>query len=43
MSTMVAESTVNHQGQKKDLRFKIEKYKKFKNKIKYIVVDDTDI
>ena len=38
---VIVESTVNHQGQKKDLHFKIEKYKKFKNKIKYIVVDDT--
>ena len=38
---VIVESTVNHQGQKKNLHFKIEKYKKFKNKIKYIVVDDT--
>ena len=39
---VIVESTVNHQGQqKKKLQFDINKYQKFKNKIKYIVVDDT--
>ena len=35
-----ASSSVDHQGKKK-LRFDKNKYKKFKNKINYIVVDDT--
>ena len=38
---VIVESTVNHQGKPKKLHFDIEKYKKFKNKINYIVVDDT--
>ena len=38
---VVVESTVNHQGKSKKLNFDINKYKKFKNKINYIVVDDT--
>ena len=38
---IVVESTVNHQGQSKKLNFDINKYKKFKNKINYIIVDDT--
>ena len=40
-SFVIVESTVNHQGKPKKLHFDIEKYKKFKNKINYIVVDDT--
>ena len=38
---VIVESTVNHQGQPKKLNFDINKYQKFKNKINYIVVDDT--
>ena len=38
---VIVESTVNHQGENKKLHFDINKYKKFKNKINYIVVDDT--
>ena len=38
---VIVESTVNHQGKPKKLHFDIAKYKKFKNKINYIVVDDT--
>ena len=40
-SFVIVESTVNHQGKPKKLHFDIAKYKKFKNKINYIVVDDT--
>ena len=38
---VIVESTVNHQGKSKKLNFDINKYTKFKNKINYIVVDDT--
>ncbi len=38
---VIVESTVNHQGKEKKLQFDIHNYKKFKNKIRYIVVDDT--
>ena len=38
---VIVESTVNHQGKSKKLHFDINKYKKFKNKIDYIVVEDT--
>ncbi len=38
---VVVESTVNHQGKTKKLHFDINKYKKFKSKINYIVVEDT--
>tara|TARA_B100000700_G_scaffold32973_1_gene31645 strand:+ start:1964 stop:2770 length:807 start_codon:yes stop_codon:yes gene_type:complete len=38
---VIVESTVNHQGKTKKLHFDINKYKKFKSKINYIVVDDT--
>tara|TARA_B100001057_G_scaffold468429_1_gene527595 strand:- start:3567 stop:4373 length:807 start_codon:yes stop_codon:yes gene_type:complete len=38
---IVVESTVNHQGTLKNLNFDLKKYSKFKNKIHYIVVDDT--
>ena len=40
-SFVIVESTVNHQGKPKKLHFDIAKYKKFKNKINYIVVADT--
>ena len=38
---VIVESTINHQGQNKKLNFDIRKFSKFKNKIDYIVVDDT--
>ena len=38
---VIVESTVDHQGKNKKLHFDINKYSKFKNKIDYIVVDDT--
>tara|TARA_B100001093_G_scaffold154368_1_gene147029 strand:- start:489 stop:1295 length:807 start_codon:yes stop_codon:yes gene_type:complete len=38
---VIVESTVNHQGKSRELHFDINKYKKFKNKINYIIVDDT--
>ncbi len=38
---VIVESTLNHQGKPKKLNFDISKYAKFKNKINYIVVDDT--
>ena len=38
---IIVESTVDHQGQAKKLNFDINKYKKFKNKINYIIVEDT--
>ena len=38
---VIVESTVNHQGQPKKLSFNINNHKKFKDKIKYIIVDDT--
>ena len=38
---VITESTITHQGQNKKLNFDIKKFSKFKNKINYIVVDDT--
>ncbi len=38
---VIVESTVDHQGKLKNLNFEINNYRKFKNKINYIVVDDT--
>ena len=38
---VLVESTTTHQGETKELHFNINKFKKFKNKIIYIVVDDT--
>ena len=37
---VIVEATKNHAGEDKKLNFKIENFSKFKNKIKYIVVDD---
>ena len=37
---VIVESTFNHNGEKRQLRFDIDKYRKFKDKIKYIVWDD---
>ncbi len=36
---IIVESTYNHNGESRDLKFDINKYAKFKNKIKYIVWD----
>ena len=36
---IIIESTFSHNGKKRELIFDIKKYKKFKNKIKYFVVD----
>tara|TARA_B100001027_G_scaffold196041_1_gene152691 strand:- start:30 stop:899 length:870 start_codon:yes stop_codon:yes gene_type:complete len=36
---VIIESTFNHRGQKKDLNFDINKFSKFKNKIRYFVLD----
>ena len=38
---VIVESTSDHQGKEKKLNFDINKFKKFKDKINYIVVDDT--
>ena len=38
---VIVESTVNHQGKPKKLNFDLNKFKRFRNKINYIVVDDT--
>jgi beta-1,4-mannosyl-glycoprotein beta-1,4-N-acetylglucosaminyltransferase len=38
---VIAESTTDHQGNKKKLNFDSKKFKKFNNKIIYIVIDDT--
>ena len=38
---VIVESNINHQGKAKKLHFDSNKYGKFKNKIIYIVVDDT--
>ena len=37
---VVVEATKNHAGKNKKLNFKIENFSKFKEKIKYIVIDD---
>ena len=36
---VITEATYTHNGSKKDLRFDINNFKKFKDKIIYIVVD----
>ena len=36
---VVTESTYSHSGKKKNLNFNINNYPKFKDKIKYIVID----
>ena len=38
---VIVESNINHQGKPKKLHFNTNIYRKFKNKIIYIVVDDT--
>ena len=37
---VIVEATKNHAGEDKNLKFKIENFQKFKDKIKYIIVDD---
>ena len=37
---VIAEATMDHAGNKKKLNFDINKYEKFKDKIRYIIVDD---
>ena len=36
---VITEATYTHNGSKKELRFDINKFKKFKDKIIYIVID----
>ena len=38
---VIVESTYNHNGERRKLKFDLNKYKKFKNKIKYIVWDES--
>jgi beta-1,4-mannosyl-glycoprotein beta-1,4-N-acetylglucosaminyltransferase len=38
---VIVESTFNHKGEKRDLLFDIEKFKKFRDKIIYLVYDST--
>jgi beta-1,4-mannosyl-glycoprotein beta-1,4-N-acetylglucosaminyltransferase len=40
---IIAEATKNHAGEDKKLNFKIENFSKFRNKIRYIVIDDLPI
>lgn len=37
---IIVESTFNHKGEKKDLNFDINKFEKFKDKIKYFILDN---
>ena len=39
---VIVESTTDHQGNSKKLYFNLDNYKKFKKKIIYIIVDDTN-
>ena len=39
---VIVESTTDHQGNSKKLNFDLNKFKKFSNKIIYIIVDDTE-
>ena len=39
---VISESTKTHQGKDKNINFKLDKFPKFKNKIKFIVADYTD-
>ena len=38
---VITESTTDHQGRDKKLNFNMEKFKKFKKKIIYVIVEDT--
>ena len=37
---VIAESTMDHAGNKKRLNFDIKEFSKFKNKIEYLVIED---
>ena len=37
---VICEATMDHAGNKKKLNFKIENFPKFKDKIRYLIVDD---
>ena len=37
---IIAEATKDHAGNPKKLNFKLENFSKFKNKIKYLIIDD---
>ena len=37
---IIVESKYNHKGEKRPLKLDLEKFKKFKNKIKYLVIED---
>ena len=37
---VIVESTYNHNGERRELKFDLNKHQKFKNKIKYIVWDN---
>ena len=37
---VIVESTFNHKGEKRKLKFDINKYKKFENKIIYLIFDE---
>tara|TARA_X000001036_G_scaffold116478_1_gene109762 strand:+ start:1107 stop:1934 length:828 start_codon:yes stop_codon:yes gene_type:complete len=37
---VICEATLDHAGNKKELNFKLENFKKYKEKINYIVIDD---
>ena len=37
---IIVESKFNHKGEKRSLKLDLEKYKKFKNKIKYLVIEE---
>ena len=37
---IIVESKHNHKGEKRSLKLDLEKFKKFKNKIKYLVIED---
>ena len=40
---IILEASENHQGKKRNLKFDISKYEKFKNKIKYIPLEKINI
>ena len=37
---IICEATLDHAGNKKELNFKIENFKKYKDKINYMIVED---
>ena len=40
---ILVESRLDHQGNKKNLNFNIKNFKKFENKIEYLIIDDFPI